>query len=262
MVCTMAQSAAAACTFFSSSIAVVSDAAPLPPTSGRCPWGEAVVFDSSYLPSDSLARLGFFSSIAFSGRVSCRSPVVALGSFGMWWVSPPCCGAVISVSGDFCYLWSRLVRYVFTGWLGGFGISISNSYVLCHFRSPCNCDSDEGLDCFRSPVVVAVDVVRCVGGGSTVSVAVLPIVVELSGLVAELPVSVARMLYCRTLYIIFKRFASIISWAIHVRTFCISCWKKESGCWMSMKAAKRHKNIPQSQLLVCSGICVSGGGPE
>ncbi len=29
-----------------------------------------------------------------------------------------------------------------------------------------------------------------------------------------------------------------------------------------MKAAKRHKNIPQSQLLVCSGICVSGGGPE
>ncbi len=185
MVCTIAPNAAAACIFFSSLIAVASDAALPPPTSGLCPWGEAVVFDSSYLPSDSLALLGFFSSIAFSGRVSCRSPVVALGSFGMWWVSPPCCGAVISVSGDFCYLWSRLVRYVFTGWLGGFGISISNSYVLCHFRSPCNCDSDEGLDCFRSPVVVALDGVHCVGGA-------LPIVVELPGLVAELPVAVAR----------------------------------------------------------------------
>ena len=102
--------------------------------------------------------------------------------------------------------------------------------VFCRCGSPCKCDSDGRLDCFRSPVVVAVDVVRCVGGGSTVSVAVLPIVVELSGLVAELPVSVARMLCWRTLYIIFKSLpSSIISWAIHVRTFCISCWEKESG---------------------------------
>ena len=41
------------------------------------------------------------------------------------------------------------------------------SCVLCLCGSPCNCDSDGRLDCFRSPVVVAVDVVRCVGGAST-----------------------------------------------------------------------------------------------
>ena len=57
------------------------------------------------------------------------------------------------------------------------------SCVLCLCGSPCNCDSDGRLDCFRSPVVVAVDVVRCVGEASTVSVAVPPIVVELPGLV-------------------------------------------------------------------------------
>jgi hypothetical protein len=138
-------------------------AAPPPPTSGLCPWGAAVDFGSSNLPSDSLALLGFLSSITCSGRVSCRSPVVALGSFGMWWVSPPCCGAVISVFGDFCCLWSRSVRYVFTGWLGSFGISISNSYVFWRFGSPCNCDSDWCLDCVRTPVVVALDGVCCVG---------------------------------------------------------------------------------------------------
>ena len=132
--------------------------------SGLCPWGAAVVFGSSYLPSDSLALLGFLSSVACSGRVGCRSLFVALGSVGMWWVSPPCCGAVISVSGDFCCLWSRSVGCVLTRWWGGFGISISNSYVLWRFRSPYNCISDGRLGGFRSPVVVALDGVHCVGG--------------------------------------------------------------------------------------------------
>ncbi len=216
-------------------------AAPPPPTSGLCPWGAAVDFGSSNLPSDSLALLGFLSSITCSGRVSCRSPVVALGSFGMWWVSPPCCGAVISVFGDFCCLWSRSVRYVFslfTGELGGFGISISKSYVFSRLRSPCSCDSDGRLDCCRSPVVFALDGMYCVGGVPIISVAVLSIVVELSGLVAELPVAVARRLSWRTLYIIFKSLpSSIISCAIHVRTFPVSCWEKESGSRMSRKAA-------------------------
>ncbi len=125
MVCTMAPNATAVCIFLSSSIAVVSDAAPPPPTSGLCPWGVAVVFGSSCLPSDSLALLGFLSSVACSGRVGCRSLFVALGSVGMWWVSPPCCGAVISVSGDFCCLWSRSVWYVVTGEVGGLGVSLS-----------------------------------------------------------------------------------------------------------------------------------------
>ena len=56
--------------------------------------------------------------------------------------------------------------------------------VFCRCGSPGNCDSDGRLDCFRSPVVVAVDVC-CMGSASTVSVAVLPIVVELPGLIAE-----------------------------------------------------------------------------
>ena len=38
----------------------------------------------------------------------------------------------------------------------------SGAYVLCLFIAPCNCDSDERLDCCWSPVVVAVDVVSTV----------------------------------------------------------------------------------------------------
>ena len=108
----------------------------------------------------------------------------------------------------------------------------SGSYVLCRFIAPCNCDSDERLDCCWSPVVFAVDVV------STVSVVVLLIAVELSELVAELHVEVARRLSWKTLCIIVKSLASsIISCAIHVRTFRVSCWEKESGSRMSRKAA-------------------------
>ena len=147
-------------------------------------------------------------------------------SFGMWCVCPPCCDTVFSVSGDVCCWWFRSVKS------GSFVISFSGSYVLWRFISPCDCDSDERLDCFWSPVVVAEDVV------STVSVVVLLIVVELSELVSELPVEVARRLSWRTLYIIFKSLpSSIISCAIHVRTFRVSCWEKESGSRMSRKAA-------------------------
>ena len=197
-----------------------------------------VVFGSSYLPSESFALLGCLSSIASSGLVSCRSPVIALCSFGTWWVGPPCCSVVISVSGDICYSWSRLVWYVVTGEFGGFRISISNSYVFCRLRSLCSCDSDWRLGSFRSPVVFAPGCVHCVGRVPMVSVAVLPIVVELPGLVAELPAAVAGRLLWRTLYIIFKSLpSSIISCAIHVRTFHVSCWEKESGSRMSRKAA-------------------------
>jgi len=144
-------------------------------------------------------------------------------SFGMWCVCPPCCDTVFSVSGDVCCWWFRSVKS------GSFVISFSGSYVLWRFISPCDCDSDERLDCFWSPVVVAEDVV------STVSVVVLLIVVELSELVSELPVEVARRLSWRTLYIIFKSLpSSIISCAIHVRMFRVSCWEKESGSRMSM----------------------------
>jgi hypothetical protein len=111
-------------------------------------------------------------------------------------------------------------------------ISFSGSYVLWRFRSPCDCDSGERLDCFWSPAVVAVDVV------STVSVVVLLIVVELSELDVELHVAVARRLSWRTLYIIFKSLpSSIIPCAIHVRTFRVSCWEKESGSRMAGKAS-------------------------
>ena len=138
-------------------------------------------------------RIQWAGKLSFSG---CRTRL-------LWYVvlcvGPPCCVSIISVSGDFCW-------HVVTGELGSF--SISNSYVFCRLRSPCNCDSDWRLDCFWSPVAVALDGVHCVGGASTVSVAVLPIVVELSGLVAELPVSVASMLSWRTLYIIFKSLPS------------------------------------------------------
>ena len=72
-------------------------------------------------------------------------------------------------------------------------ISFSGSYVLCRFIAPCNCDSDERLDCCWSPVVVAVDVV------STVSVVDLLIAVELSEVGAELPVADASRLSWRTL---------------------------------------------------------------
>ena len=85
----------------------------------------------------------------------------------------------------------------------------SSSYVLCHFISPCNCDSDERLDA-----------------------------IDLSELVSELPVAVVRGLWWRTLCIIFKSLpSSIISCVIHVRTFRVSCWDKESGSRMSRKAA-------------------------
>jgi len=56
----MARNSAAACTFFSSSIAV-SDAAPLLPTSGVSTWGVAVVFGSAYSPADSFVLLGVLS---------------------------------------------------------------------------------------------------------------------------------------------------------------------------------------------------------
>jgi hypothetical protein len=118
-------SAAAACNFFcyifSSSIAVVSDAAPPPPTSGLSPWGVVVVFGSSYSPSDSLALLGFFSSIASSGRVSCRSPVVALGYFGMWccvWVHPVASRLFLCLV-TFVGMWSR----------GNWGVSRSRIHM-------------------------------------------------------------------------------------------------------------------------------------
>ena len=83
--------------------------------------------------------------------------------------------------------------YSLFGTSGGFVISFSGSYVLCRFIAPCNCDSDERLDCCWSPVVVAVDVV------STVSVVDLLIAVELSEVVSELPVADASRLSWRTL---------------------------------------------------------------
>ena len=80
--------------------------------------------------------------------------------------------------------------------------------------------------------MVAVDVV------STLSVVVLLIAVELSEVVAELPVAVAKRLSWRTLCLTFKSLPfSVISCAIHVRTFRVSCWEKESGSRMSRKAA-------------------------
>ena len=98
-----AQNSAAACTFFSSSIAVI-DAATLLLMSGLSPLG----------------------------------------------------ASVFTVSGDFCCWWCKSVKS------GGFVITFSGSYVLCRFIAPCNCDSDERLDCCWSPVVVAVDVVSTV----------------------------------------------------------------------------------------------------
>ena len=123
---------------------------------------------------------------------------------------------------------------------GDFGISISLD-VFCRLRSPSNCVSDGRFYCFRSSIVVTLDGTRCVGGASGVCVVIIPIVVGLPGLFAVLPVSVARLLYWRTLYTMFKRLpSSIISLAIHIRTLLMSCWEKESGCWMSIKAAYRH----------------------
>ena len=54
----------------------------------------------------------------------------------------------------------------------------SGSYVLWHFISPGDGDSDEPLDCFWSPVVVALDVV-------STDVVDLLIVVDLSEHVVE-----------------------------------------------------------------------------
>jgi hypothetical protein len=78
------------------------------------------------------------------------------------------------------------------------------------------------LDCFWSPVIVAVYVV------STVSVVFLLIVVELSELVAELPVAVARRLSWRTLYIIFKSLPSS-----RVPSMYVPCIMLGEGEWES-----------------------------
>ena len=121
MVRMTAQNSAAACTFFSSSIAV-SDAAHLLPTSGVSSWGVAVVLGSAYSPADSFALVWILS--VSSACVICCSPIVALGSFGMWCVSPPCCVYVFCVSGDFCCWWFRSVK----SW--GFVISFRGSYGL------------------------------------------------------------------------------------------------------------------------------------
>ena len=121
----------------------------------------------------------FASSIA----VSDAAPLLPMSGLSPWGVS------VFSVSGDFCCWWCRSVKS------GGFVISFSGSYVLWRFISPCDCDSDERLDCFWSPVVVA------------------------------------RRLSWRTLCIIFKSLpSSIISFAINVRTFRVSCWEPEKVC--------------------------------
>ncbi len=109
-------------------------------------------------------------------------------------------------------------------------ISFTVAYVLCRFIDPCNCDSGERLYCCWSSVVVAEDQV------STVTVVDLLIAVELSEVGSELPVADAIRLSWRTLCIIFKSLpSSIISCTIHVRTFRVSCWEKESGSRMSRK---------------------------
>ena len=72
-------------------------------------------------------------------------------------------------------------------------ISFSGSYVLCRFIAPCNCDSDERLDCCWALVLVAVNVVL------TVSEVDRLIAVELLEVGAEFPVAGSSRLSCGTL---------------------------------------------------------------
>ena len=69
----------------------------------------------------------------------------------------------------------------------------SGAYVLCLFIAPCNCDSDERVDCCWALVLVAVNVVL------TVSEVDRLIAVELLEVGAEFPVAGSSRLSCGTL---------------------------------------------------------------
>jgi len=118
---------------------------------------------------------------------------------------------VFSVSDDVCCWWFRSVK------TGDFVISFSGSYVLCRFIAPCNCDSDERLDCFWSPVVVSVDVVST---GYNAAWYLVRSDADLEPLVKAVQDAVAEDLLCE---------ASVVVGRFPLSKVLMGCWVSKGG---------------------------------